>query len=89
MLWTSTNRHQTERPALPKLRVDYAGEKNMEKEEKRTAPIGVRVRPSLRRELKSMAAADKRSLAVYIEIILEDWVAKHKAESSKPAGKRK
>ena len=45
----------------------------------------LRFRPSLKRALDELAAADRRPLATYIELVLED----HIERSSKPAGKRK
>jgi hypothetical protein len=53
--------------------------------EKKHEPVGLRFRPSLKRALDHLAAADRRPLATYIELVLED----HVERSGKPAGKRK
>jgi predicted HicB family RNase H-like nuclease len=67
----------------------YAGTRRMaEAKERRDAPLSVRVRASLKRDLSQLAAADRRSLALYVEMALEEHVAAKKAEG-KPAGKRK
>jgi hypothetical protein len=47
----------------------------MEKSELKTAALAIRVRPSLKAELERLAAADKRSVAGYVEIALEAHVA--------------
>ena len=53
--------------------------------EKKTESVGLRLRKSLKSALDELAAADRRPLATYIEILLED----HVERSGKPAGKRK
>jgi hypothetical protein len=55
--------------------------------EKKSEPVGLRFRPSLKRALGELAAADRRPLATYIELVLEDHV-EHKG-GGKGAGKRK
>jgi predicted transcriptional regulator len=60
----------------------------VEDSERRLAPLSVRVPPSIKRELTQLAKADRRSLALYIQMVLEDHIAAKKAEG-KPAGKRK
>jgi predicted transcriptional regulator len=57
--------------------------------ERRVTPVGIRLPPSLKATLEEIARKERRSLASLVQIILEDWVAKHKAESGKLAGKRK
>ena len=57
--------------------------------EKKTEPVGLRFRPSLKNALDELAAADRRPLATYIEFVLEDHVAAKNAASGKSAGKRK
>ena len=47
------------------------------------------LRPELKQGLQRLAEADRRTLASFAEGLLEEWVAKHKSESGKPAGKRK
>ena len=42
--------------------------------EKKSEPVGLRFRPSLKRALDRLAAADRRPLATYIELVLEDHV---------------
>jgi hypothetical protein len=52
--------------------------------EKKTEPVGLRLKPSLKSALDDLAAADRRPLATYIEIVLQD----HVDQCGKPAGKR-
>ena len=47
---------------------------SMTDDEQRTAAIGIRTRPSLKAALEDLAKADRRSLAGYIEILLEEHV---------------
>jgi predicted DNA-binding protein len=42
--------------------------------ELRTAPLGLRLTPSLKEELEQLAQADRRTLASYVEIVLEAHV---------------
>lgn len=42
--------------------------------ELKTAAISVRVRPSIKTAIARHAAADRRSMAEFVEIILEDFV---------------
>lgn len=42
--------------------------------ELRSAPLGLRIRPSLKKALEDLAAADRRQLAPYIELVLEAHV---------------
>ena len=51
--------------------------------------LSFRVSLELKDELKKLADADRRELADYVRLALEDHVATKKAESGKPAGKRK
>jgi hypothetical protein len=53
--------------------------------EKESEPVGLPFRPSLKRALGELADADRRPLATYIELVLED----HVERGGKPAGKRK
>ena len=57
----------------------------MEKSELKTAALAIRVRPSLKAELERLAAADKRSVAGYVEIALEAHVAALKSGQKPPA----
>lgn len=59
-----------------------------EEDERRLAPLSVRVPPSIKRELTLLAKTDDRSLASYIERLLKQHIAEKKAESGKSA-KRK
>jgi len=43
-------------------------------EELRTAPLGLRIRPSLKAALEALARGARRPLANYIETVLEDHV---------------
>jgi hypothetical protein len=47
--------------------------------ELRNASVGLRIKPSLKAELERLAKADKRTLASFIEIALEEHVAARKA----------
>ena len=51
---------------------------------KKTAPLGIRIRPDLKAALEALAEADKRSLSGYVEIVLQD----HVDGRSTPKGKR-
>lgn len=42
--------------------------------EKRTAPLGLRVLPSLKEALDKAAQDDRRSVASKAELILTDWL---------------
>ena len=55
----------------------------MSDEEKRSAPLGLRIRPTLKALLQSMAEKEKRTLAAYVELVLEDHVAKAKTAKRK------
>ena len=46
----------------------------MAKSETRSAPLGLRIRPSLKAALDTLARYDKRTLASYVELILEEHV---------------
>lgn len=46
----------------------------------RTAPFSMRLTPDLKEELQRLADADRRSLTNYIELVLEDHVAKAKGK---------
>ena len=52
-------------------------------EEKRTASVGLRLKPSTRTALERLAKADRRKLAPYIEIVLEEHVAAKKTADKK------
>ena len=43
-------------------------------EETRTAPLGLRIKPSLKSALEQLAQAERRTLASYIEQVLEAHV---------------
>ena len=49
-------------------------------EELRTAPLGLRIRPSLKAALEARAKDARRPLANYIETVLEDHVEATKEE---------
>jgi hypothetical protein len=51
----------------------------------RTAPVGLRFTPSLKEALAELAKADHRTLASYIELVLEAHVEakRHEAKKSK------
>jgi hypothetical protein len=50
----------------------------------RDAQIGFRVRSDLKAELERLARADHRTLANYLERLLEAHVAAHRQEGKKP-----
>jgi hypothetical protein len=56
----------------------------MDEDEQRSAQIGFRVRPSLKVDLERLAKADSRSLASYLEVVLQSHV-----EQAKRKGKAK
>jgi hypothetical protein len=47
-------------------------------------PLGLRIKPSLRDELDRLAEADRRTLASYVEIVLEARVYAKRQEGKKP-----
>ena len=51
--------------------------------ETRTAPVGPRFTPSLKEALMELARADRRTLASYIELVLEAHVEAKKQEGKK------
>ena len=53
------------------------------KGEVRTASLGLRIKPSLKVALEGLAAADRRTVNSYIELVLEAHV------ESKKAGKKR
>lgn len=55
------------------------GSKSTSDTELRTAPLGLRLKPSMKAELQELADADRRKLATYIEMVLEDHLAAKKA----------
>lgn len=47
----------------------------------KTAPLGLRIEPELKAEIEKLAAADKRSVAQYVELVLQAHVdAQRKAK---------
>lgn len=49
----------------------------------KTAPLGLRITPELKAEIEKLAAADKRSVAAYVELVLQahvDALRKSKAK---------
>ena len=52
--------------------------------ETRTAPLGLRLTPTLKEALVGLAKADRRTLASYVEIVLEAHVEAKKNENKKP-----
>jgi hypothetical protein len=56
---------------------------HMSEGETRDAQIGFRIKPSLKAELERLAKADRRSLASYLEILLEAHVADAKRKEGK------
>jgi hypothetical protein len=52
-------------------------------EELRTAPLGLRIRPSLKGALEALAANARRPLANYIEMLLEDHVEQKRTEGKR------
>ena len=51
--------------------------------ETRTAPVGLRFTPSLKEALMELAKADRRTLASYIELVLEAHVEAKKQDGKK------
>ena len=52
-------------------------------EELRTAALGLRIRPSLKRSLETFAADARRPLANYVEMVLEDHVVQQERKEGK------
>jgi hypothetical protein len=53
------------------------------KGETRSAPLGLRITPRLKAELEELAKADRRTLASYIELVLEAHVEAKKQDAVK------
>ena len=51
----------------------------------RTAPLGLRITPRLKSVLMALAKAEKRTLASYVELVLEA----HAEQATKKSGKSK
>ena len=49
----------------------------------KTAALSFRIEPALKKALEALAKADRRSLASYLEILLEQHVAERKAAVKK------
>ncbi|MGE0766837.1 MAG: hypothetical protein AB7L90_10265 [Hyphomicrobiaceae bacterium] len=49
---------------------------------KKTAPLSVRITPDLKAALEALAEADKRSLASYVEIVLQEHVERANASAA-------
>jgi hypothetical protein len=64
----------------------YWHQQRMAESETRSAPLGLRIRPSLKNALDTLARNDKRTLASYVELVLEEHVEQKRG---KAAGKRK
>lgn len=47
----------------------------------KTAPLGLRIEPELKAEIEKLAAADKRSVAAYVEIVLQAHVDAQRKKS--------
>jgi hypothetical protein len=52
--------------------------------ELQSVALGLRIKPNLREELGHLAEADRRTLASYIEIILEAHVEAKRQEGKEP-----
>jgi hypothetical protein len=46
----------------------------MVEKETRTAPLGLRVTPSLRKALEKAAGDDRRSVASFVEKVVAEWL---------------
>ena len=58
--------------------------KSQDTKELRDQPVGLRLRKSLKSKLDAFAAKDRRALATYVEIVLEEHVeAREIAEKAK------
>lgn len=55
----------------------------LEEKEKRTAPLGLRLTPTLRRAIEKAASEDSRTLASYVEKVLTDHL---RASGHLPSG---
>jgi hypothetical protein len=52
-------------------------------DERRTAAIGFRVRPSVKAELERLAKAERRPLSNYLEVLVEEHVEAKRQETKK------
>jgi hypothetical protein len=52
-------------------------------DERRTAAIGIRVKPWVKAELERLAKAERRPLSNYLQVLLEDHVEAKKEEAKK------
>jgi predicted transcriptional regulator len=50
----------------------------------KTAPLSIRIRPDLKAKLEQLAEEDRRSLAGYVELVLE----RHAEERTQKRGKK-
>jgi hypothetical protein len=64
--------------------IDIMASKAAPTTETRTAPVGLRFTPSLKEALIELARADRRTLASYIELVLEAHVEAKKQDGKKP-----
>jgi hypothetical protein len=52
-------------------------------DERRSAAIGFRVRPSVKAELERLAKAERRPLSNYLEVLVEEHVEAKRQEAKK------
>jgi predicted transcriptional regulator len=55
---------------------------------KKTAPLSIRITPDLKEALETLAAADRRPLSSYVQLALEEHVARQQASVRKGKGTR-
>jgi hypothetical protein len=55
--------------------------KVMHMAERQSAQLVIRVQPALRKELESVAAAERRPLGNLVRLALSDWLAQHSVET--------
>jgi len=60
----------------------------MTKPELKTAPLSIRIRPSLKAAIEEVASRERRSVAEFVEIVLEDYVNEYmNSEKHNPVGR--
>ena len=52
-------------------------------EQTRTAPLGLRITPNLKEALAALAKAERRTLASYVELVLEEHIESKKKQAGK------
>jgi predicted transcriptional regulator len=59
----------------------------MREQEKMTETVTIRLTPALKAALQELADADRRKLASYLTLVLEEFVSKKRTEHVRARGK--